>query len=55
LEHPLCRYTPVFEENPRMESVKTSREETEDGDWAVVDVDTNVQVGWCRHTEKVGL
>ena len=34
-----------------MDHVKTRLEQTDDGDWAVVDVDCDVQVGWCRHTE----
>ena len=34
-----------------MDSFKTRFKEIESGDWAVVDVDNDVQVGWCRHTE----
>jgi hypothetical protein len=34
-----------------MNSFRTRFEETEDGKWAVIDVDHDVQVGWCRRTD----
>jgi hypothetical protein len=34
-----------------MNSFSTRFEEVEDGNWAVIDVENDVQVGWCRRTE----